>query len=204
MKSIVSLAISLVLTIGICSPARADIGWSEPQYAEKYGSGKRGFGQVNERSFRVGDSHLVVEFDANDVSTGELWVLGTVRDGVPAGVLAAAETAEQGEEVTRVTFKAKSALPSEIREAFVEDVLVRVDVRNQLIYRIALCGRKPSCGLWRRIFGPPCETAVACGVLDRAMASDRTMDEFHVRAEEAVERSDRARRARAHEGRLFP
>jgi hypothetical protein len=205
MKSIIALVVGLMLATGLSGAAHADIGWSEARYAEEYGPGNRGYGKVNARSYPIGDSVLVVEFDDEGVSTGELWVLGTVRSAIPAGVLAAAETAEQGERFAQVNFKAKSALPCEIREAYVDDVLVRVDVRNQLTYRIAFCGRKPSCGLWRRIFGPPCETAVSCGILDRALAADRTMDEFHVRAERAVERSERAGQAHQHdEGRLFP
>jgi hypothetical protein len=143
---------------------------------------------VNERAYRLGDHHLVVEFPPEgSQSIGELWILSLSRETLPPAVVRAAEAAEKGPEVERVTFKAKSSLPAEVREAEVNGVVVRVDVRNGLVQRVAFCGRTPACGLWQRLFGPPCESKVACPVLERALAIDRTMDHFHQRAEQAVQ-----------------
>lgn len=185
------LATAFTLVLGALAlhrEAAADLGWTEQQYADAYGQAQRSWAKANERSYRLGDSYLVVEFTPdNSASVGELWVLGTARDAVPPKVLEAGKKAEAGKTVAAVMFKSKSALPAEIREAEIDDVVVRVDVRNQLTSRIALCGRKPSCGLWRRIFGPACETSTSCPVLDRALQTDKTMDELHERMERAAE-----------------
>jgi hypothetical protein len=118
---------------------------------------------------------------------GALWVLGVVRDNVPDKVKKAADLASKGPEIERVEFKAKSSIPAEIHEAVVDGVVVRVDIRNQLISRIAFCGKKPECSWWDRLFGPPCETTLPCPVLQRALGVDHTMDDMHQRAE-AVQR----------------
>ena len=169
--------------------ARAELGWTEAQYNQAYGQGQRGFAKANERAYTIGQSHLVVEFPVDGTtSIGELWALGTSREGVPQSVLAEGAAAEKGTPVEQVYFKAKGSLVAEIREATVDGVVVRADVRNNLLTRVARCGKPPTCSLWRRIFGPACETTVPCPVLERALASDKTLDEFHVRMERAAER----------------
>lgn len=170
--------------------ALAELGWAPDQYAKAFGEGRRSYGKVNERGYLVGQAHLVVEFSPDDqTSLAELWVVGAARESVPPKVLDAASVALEGEDVARVTFTAASSIPAEIRQAVVDGTLVRVDVRNQLLGRIALCGTAPACSWWRRWLGwcePP---PVACPILDRALSVDRTMDEMHRRAEEAVRRS---------------
>jgi hypothetical protein len=188
------VAVALVLASSVALPARADLGWTRDQYEEKFGPGKQGFATVNEVSYQVGDSALGVEFDDANRSVAEIWGLGTIRNGVPADVLAAGEAGAEGREIERIKFGARASLPAEIREAVVGDAVVRVDVRNQLVVRIAFCGKKPSCGLWQRWFGPPCETSVPCPILDRTLSADRTLDDLHMRAERAVRRA-----ASAHE-----
>lgn len=189
MRQSVAALLAAVLLAGGAHLARADVGWSEEQYTQAYGQGQRGFAKVNERAYRIGENILVVEFSPDNLhSLGELWVLGVVRDSIPDSVKKAGDAAQKGPEVERVTFTAKSSIPAEIHEAVVDDVVVRVDIRNQLVTRIALCGKKEPCGLWRRIFGPACQTQVPCPTLERALSVDRTMDDMHLRAEQAVER----------------
>jgi len=188
MRSAVLLPLCLSLVLLVGHSARADIGWSEEQYNQVYGKGQKGFGKGNDRSYKIGENYLVVEFTPdNSSSLGELWVLGVVRDNIPDNVTKAGDAAAKGQDVERVTFTARSSIPAEIRETVIDDIVVRVDVRNQMISRIAFCGKKPECGLWRRIFGPPCESKASCPVLERALGVDRTMDEMHRRAEAAVE-----------------
>ena len=188
-KSVAALLGTAVLCAAGAHTARADVGWSEEQYTQAYGQGQRGFAKVNERAYHIGQNVLVVEFSPDNLhSLGELWVLGVVRDNIPDSIKKAGDAAQKGPEVERVKFAAKSAIPAEIHEAVVDDVVVRVDIRNQLVTRIALCGKKEECGLWRRIFGPACQTQVSCPVLERALSVDRTMDDMHQRAEQAVER----------------
>jgi hypothetical protein len=176
------------LTLGFTRAASADVGWSEEQYTQTYGRGQRGFAKANERAYNVGSTVLVVEFSPdNSHSTGELWALGVVRDNLPEKVRRAGEAAEQGTQVQEVVFGAKSALPAVIREATVDDQVVRVDLRNNMVTRIAFCGPKPTCGWWQRIFGPACQTQATCAILERALSVDRTMDDLHKRAEKAVE-----------------
>lgn len=183
------LAILLVLAVALPRDAAADVGWTEQQYAQAYGEAQRSWAKANERSYRVGQNHLVVEFAPdNSASVGELWVLGAMRDQLPPKVLEDGKKAEAGTTVETVVFKSRSGLPAEIREAVVDGTVVRVDVRNNLVTRIALCGPKPTCSLWRRIFGPACETTTTCGVLERALQTDRTMDVLHQRMEQATER----------------
>lgn len=187
MRLILSFCAALFLVAGAAAAVRADVGWSEEQYTQQYGPGQRGFAKVNERGYTLGENHLVVEFNPDNThSLGELWALGTVRDDLPAKVTKASAAAEKGSLVETVVFQARSSLPAEIREAVVDGEVVRVDIRNGLVSRVAFCGPPPTCGLWRRIFGPPCETKASCGVLERAMSVDRTLDDFHVRAERAV------------------
>jgi hypothetical protein len=188
MRFIIVVCAALLCLGTAAVAARADVGWSEEQYTQAYGPGERGFAKVNERGYARGGNHLVVEFSADNMhSLGELWALGTVRDDLPPNVTKAGEAAEKGPLVDTVTFKAKSALSAEIHEATVNGEVVRVDIRNGLVTRIAFCGPPPTCSLWRRIFGPSCETKVTCGVLERALSVDRTMDDLHVRAERAME-----------------
>jgi hypothetical protein len=71
----------------------------------------------------------------------------------------------------------------------VDGTVVRVDVRNQALMRIAFCSKVPECSWWQRLFGSCAPTHNGCPVLDRALRVDRTMDEMHRRAEDAVERS---------------
>lgn len=186
-RLLVAVAIALG-TLSLGRVAGADLGWSEQQYEKAYGAGQRGYGRANERAYRVGDNHLVVEFAPDgSASVGELWVLAVIRDSVPASVLEAGAKAEAAPTVETVIFKTRSAIPAEIREAVIDGVVVRVDVRNHLLSRVAFCGPQPSCSLWRRIFGPACETTIPCPVLDRALQTDRTMDQFHQRMERAAE-----------------
>ena len=170
--------------------ARADIGWSEQEYTKAYGQGQRGFGKANEKGYPLdGGNHLVVEFSPdNSHSIGELWVLGPVRDNIPDRVKSAAAAAEKAPEVEHVTFSSHSSLPAEIHEIVIDDNVIRVDMRNQVVFRVAFCGPKPSCSWWRRLFGPKCDMRVSCPVLERALAVDHTMDDLHKRAEEAAER----------------
>lgn len=189
--AIAALLAGSLLVAGVGN-ARADLGWSEEQYTQAYGQGQRGFAKVNDRAYRIGENVLVVEFSPDNTrSLGELWVLGVVRDNIPDSVKKAADEAQKGPEVQKVVFTAKSGIPAEIHEAVIDDVVVRVDIRNHLVTRIAFCGKKESCSLWRRIFGPACETQVSCPVLERALDVDRTMDDMHKRAEQAVERMPR-------------
>jgi len=182
------LAVAIALgTLSLGRVAGADLGWSERQYEEAYGAGQRGYGRANERAYRIGDNHLVVEFAPDgSASLGELWVLAVMRDSVPAAVLAAGAKAEAGPTVETVVFKTRSAIPAEIRETVIDGVVVRADIRNHLLSRVAFCGPEPTCSLWRRIFGPPCEKTIPCPVLDRALQTDRTMDQFHERMERAA------------------
>lgn len=187
-----SLALALILATAVV-PGRglAEIGWSPEQYEKAFGEGRRSYGKANERGYLVGQAHVVVEFSAdNQASVAELWIIGVSNDAVPPKVLEAGKIASEGDEVARVTFTAESSIPANIRQAVVDDTLVRVDIRNQLLGRIALCGKAPPCSWWRRLMGacePP--AADACPILDRALSVDRTMDEMHRRAEEAVRRS---------------
>ena len=189
MRQSVAALLVIVFLTSWARVARADLGWSEEQYTQKYGQGQRGFAKVNERAYRIGENVLVVEFSPDNLhSVGELWVLGVVRDQIPDSIKKAGDAAQKGPQVEKVSFSAKSSIPADIHEAVVDDIVVRVDIRNQMVTRIALCGKKEECGLWRKIFGPACPTQVSCPVLERALSVDHTMDDMHKRAEEAVER----------------
>ena len=170
------------------SAAYADLGWTLEQYTQAYGHGERGYGKAPEVGFQIGDSRLVVEL-AGDRSVAELWLLGGARTKVPKKILEAGEEAFRGPLIQQEGFKARSSIAADIHEAVIDGVIVRTDVRNNLLSRVALCGRAPTCSWWRRLLGR-CESNLpkTCGVLDRMLQVDHKMDDFQDKAEKAANR----------------
>ncbi len=178
-----------ILLAGVPSSARSEIGWTPEEYERVYGPGQKSMGQAPEVGYQVGHSRLVVEF-RDGRSVAELWALGTQRDQVPETVIRAGHIAAQGKLVKRVLFRARDAIPAEIRQAVVGDVVVWADIRNRYLNRVAFCAKKRRCGWWAWLWRRCDEAALlpACGVLDRALEVDKKIDELHVKAEAALNR----------------
>lgn len=166
--------------------ASAELGWTLSDYEARFGPAQKGYGRYAEVGFQVGQNRLVVEF-AGERSVAELWQLGVVRDAVPESVRKAAELAAAGEKVGEVRFLARGSLPAELYETVVDGIVVRVDVRNQLVHRVAFCGRRPTCSLFDRL-RKKCVLTAACPILDRALRIDTKLDRIQVAAERALER----------------
>lgn len=173
--------------------ARAEIGWTLEQYTQTYGPGERSYGTVPEVGFRVGDCRLVAEF-SGDRSVAEVWLLGVEREKIPRAVLDTGAAAAAGPLVEHVDFAAQGAVDADIHQAVVGGVLVRAEVRNHLLHRVALCARAPACGWWAWLVGRCPEPRAGCPILARITKLDRRLDEFHVLAERAVNESIERRR----------
>jgi hypothetical protein len=176
------LLLVAALIAGIETMSLAEVGWSVAEYESRFGKGQRGYGKAPEIGFQVGSCRLVIEVDG-DRSVAEIWHLGNVREGVPAEVLEAAASVAKEKIVDVVQFRARGALEAEIHEGVVNGTLVRVDVRNQMVNRVAFCGPPPSCGWIAWFLGRCVDEKAACPVLDRALRIDRKVDRIHEIAE---------------------
>ena len=152
-------------------PARAELGWSEADYAKHFGPALHSPTTADEAQFVVKGRGQVVVMFSQGHSTEEAWLIAGPPTFVPPDVLREARRMVRGTPVRRVDFRLPRAPAAQIFETRTKSGGLQVDYRNGAIVRIARCrGPQP------------------CVLLDRFLAIDRNTDALMARTEAAMRR----------------
>lgn len=168
------LAGGALVTLGLSSTSRAELGWTETEYVKRLGPAGRSPLTPNEARFAAPGGGSVVVIFAEGRSREEIWLVDRDTSFVPPALLKQAQAAVQGTPVRRVEFHLEGAPAAEIFEVHDEHVTLQVDYRNHAVVRIGLC-----------------RAAEPCTLVDRLLAMERMTDDLGARTQEQMRRETR-------------
>ena len=138
-------AAAILLSAITVSSARAELGWTESDYAKQFGAPERAALTPDQARFTGPGGGSVLVLFAAEHSVEEAWSIDRDASFVPPDLMKRAQQATKGQPIRHVTFRRSNAPAADIFEVRDQQTRLQVDYRNGGVIRIVRCPADKAC-----------------------------------------------------------